>query len=191
MKTPNGSLRFQVTLKKFDLLGSLIVNGHISASTLNLDNATVEGALVFKPYFCRLWNSANIACNPTSTLTFDTERYNAFGMHSLTSNTSRITFPRKGVVLFGAGAQFATNATGYRSLGAYLSGSGVSVSSDVRMTVTTGGFPTLTTISGAIPVIAGDYLEIQASQNSGVFEHRIRNGLLPHVLGLANPDSLR
>jgi hypothetical protein len=152
-------------IDKFNLLGSLLIAGHLSCTDVNVNNATVEGVLTSKPYFCRLWNSTNISTSNAiaTAMTFDTERINIGGMHSLITNTSRITAPSNGIMLFGGGVIWDNNATGIRQLFAQINGSNI-----VASTLSTPGAaqtPHFLT-AGAYPMVAGDYLEIFANQTS-------------------------
>lgn len=59
---------------------------------------------------CRVYHDANQSINnatPT-TLAFNSERYDPYGMHDTASNNSRITVPIKGIYLIGTTVSFAS-----------------------------------------------------------------------------------
>lgn len=75
---------------------------------------------------CRVYSSVtqNIATATNTALTFNSERYDPTGMHSTSSNTSRITVPSGGAGVYHIGgcAVFAANATGVRAIWIMLNG---------------------------------------------------------------------
>jgi hypothetical protein len=114
----------------------------------------------------RVYNSANIA-TATATplaLTFNSERFDTDTMHSTAVNTSRITFTTGGYYMIGAGIEFASNATGYRSVTLRISGA-TEIACEVRPAVS--GAVTRVSISTLWGVAAGAYVECIVDQNSG------------------------
>lgn len=100
----------------------------------------------------------------STSILFDGETSDSDGMHSLVSNTSRLTAVTPGLYLVSGCIGFAANPTGERVARIAINGagqgraSGTAVSGD-----TTGvGFP-----ARLFQLNAGDYVEIQAFQNSG------------------------
>lgn len=175
-------------IKKYQLSGGLSLLGPLAAASGWFDALTVEGLLLHKPYFCRLWNSADISANPSATLTFNTERYNSFGMHSLTANTSRITAPRTGLMIFGGGVLFAANATGYRQLYVSLNVGATIIATEAVQAITVAAITTQLVVAGAYPVTAGDYIELNASQGSGgALNVTSGSDYSPHFWGLLIP----
>ena len=66
----------------------------------------------------RVYNSSaqSIADSTSTTLTFDTEKYDTEAMHSTSANTGRLTCVTAGLYLVGGFTQFASNGTGNRQL---------------------------------------------------------------------------
>lgn len=142
-----------------------MARGIFTASTV-LTAAELNDA--FSPPRCRLTNSATISApNGASTLTFDTETHDTGGMHSTSSNTSRITIPTggSGMYLIGAGVEFAANATGTRDLNLRINGTTVIATS--RATAASGTSATRLMTNTIYPLNAGDYIEAQINQSSG------------------------
>jgi hypothetical protein len=116
---------------------------------------------------CGLWNSANIAIpsGVWTPLTFNTENYDVFGMHSIAANTSRITATIPGKYLVTAGATWAANVAHASGAGIrlYLNGATIfkefySYNIDIRSM----------DISGAVYMSSDtDYVEVYVMQNTG------------------------
>jgi hypothetical protein len=123
----------------------------------------------FDPPRCRLTKSGtqSIANNTTTAVTFDVEDIDDGGMHSTTTNTSRITIPTGGggTYLIGAHAEFAQNATGIRTL--LLVVNGTSTQSTVRDNSPSGSNATRLACTTLVSLVAGDYVEAQVVQTSG------------------------
>jgi hypothetical protein len=123
----------------------------------------------FSPPRCRLTHSA--AQSTTSgtplALAFDTETVDSGGMHSTSSNTSRITVPSggSGMYLLGANIEFAANATGVRDLNIRLNNS--TIIGSARATSASGTTPTRLTVTTIYPLNVGDYVEAVVNQTSG------------------------
>ena len=77
------------------------------------------------PDGCRVYNDANesISNGNYIALTFNQERYDNGGMHSTSSNTSRITAQKDGVYLITGHVTFATSGTNVREVYIRLDGS--------------------------------------------------------------------
>lgn len=117
---------------------------------------------------CRVYNNAgqNIATATFTALTFNSERYDTAGLHSTSSNTSRITIPTGGGGIYhiGASVRFASNSTGARVVRIRRNGSGyigvqeadASATGDHRMSLACDYF-----------LFEGDYIEVMAFQSSG------------------------
>jgi hypothetical protein len=117
---------------------------------------------------CRVRNNAAFSHNSTGNylaITFNTELWDPYGMHSTSANTSRITITIAGWYLVWGGALFAANATGYRQLLIYLSGtSTLALQSDNAPSASS---PTGLSVSTLWYFTAGDWVELLAFQNSG------------------------
>jgi len=115
----------------------------------------------------RVYNNANITVphNAWTALTFNAEVFDTDGMHSLTTNTDRLTCILPGTYLVGGQAAFAVNAAGSRGIEIVLNGSTViaevndlpSGTGNWRMDIA----PTLYQLA------AGDTLQLRAFQTSG------------------------
>lgn len=123
----------------------------------------------FDPPRCRLGNSANISlANAINTsITFDTEVFDDGGMHSVVSNTSRITVPTGGggLYIIGAAAEFAQNATGIRDIFIVLNGT--TTIGFQRSTSPSASAATRLSTTTAYVLNDGDYVELRCNQTSG------------------------
>lgn len=75
---------------------------------------------------CRIYDSnatQSIDSSASTAVTFDSERWDTDGLHSTSSNTSRITFQRSGKYVVGGNVRWDNNATGLRSVAIRLNGS--------------------------------------------------------------------
>lgn len=106
-----------------------------------------------------------ITHNTVTALTYDSERYDLYGLHSTSSNTSRITITTSGYYLLGGFVTWASNAAGTRLVRVVLNGSGVlagvqleanGAAAAYEQSVTTGYF-----------LSAGQYVELMVYQFSG------------------------
>jgi hypothetical protein len=117
---------------------------------------------------CGLTNSGTQTVNNnTSTLmTYATENYDTDGFHSTVSQTARITIPsgKAGYYIFTAGADFPSNATGYRTIIILKNGGGTGLET---RTPAINGAGTLICTTTAINAAVGDYFEVSVYQNSG------------------------
>lgn len=115
----------------------------------------------------RLFNTT-VQAIPTATLTsitFDSERWDSQAMHSLVSNTNRITIPTNwsGQYIIGAHIAWASNNSTkgvfiYLNATYYITGQTMSDNGQLNASCNPN------TLYG---VVAGDYLEVQVWQNSG------------------------
>lgn len=114
----------------------------------------------------RVSNNANITLTSgvSTALTFNTERFDRWGMHSTSSNTSRITATVAGMYHVGGCARFAANSTGSRSLLIRLNGTSI-IAFHREQSLASG--VTVVAISTLIDLDVGDYVELEATQDSG------------------------
>lgn len=98
-------------------------------------------------------------------VTFPTETYDVGGMHSTSSNTSRLVIPagEAGKYQFGGSADFDNNITGLR--GTRWAKNGTALGPELL--ISSVGFCSMPTPVEVIPLVAGDYIELQARQDSG------------------------
>jgi hypothetical protein len=119
---------------------------------------------------CRVYNNADlsIATATFTALTFNSERYDVGGMHSTTTNTSRITIPTSsgGVYHIGASVRFASSTAGTtRLLRLYLNGATYITGSETGPVGGTGD--TQLNVSCDYKLTAGDYVEAVVFHNTG------------------------
>lgn len=107
----------------------------------------------------------SIADSTWTALSLNSEDYDVGTMHSTSVNTSRITVPTNhgGLYLVSGKACFGSNATGFRGVAIYKNGSPVFVKQLQPVT----GSLTIDEIVASIVLVATDYLEVFAFQNSG------------------------
>lgn len=98
---------------------------------------------------------------------FNTESYDTAGMHSTSVNTSRITITDAGLYLVRAAAAFAASVTGLRNLGFRVNGSGTGGPTYAGQSYPGHANDALMSHSDVIKLVAGDYVEVVAFQNSG------------------------
>jgi len=120
---------------------------------------------------CGLYkNTTQSLTTATSTaITFgasDVEDFDTHSFHSTTTNTSRITIPNSlgGVYQISAGARFDANATGVRYISVFLNGLAIALSMAPNNGTISGSGCSIYT---AVKLIPGDYIELNAYQNSG------------------------
>lgn len=139
----------------------------IQAGTGSKQLTDATGAFAAVLDGCRVYNSANVSlANGFNTVTFDSERYDDGGLHSTSSNTSRITIARTGKYYISGSAAMAGSALGaQRILRVQLNGVTFIASQEI---VTLGGAsqPELT-VGTVYKLTAGDYVELVAFQDTG------------------------
>lgn len=111
---------------------------------------------------CKVTNSANlpIPASTVTVLTFDTEIEDNDNIHSVASNTSRLTCTADGTYLIGGGVIWAASATGIRVLRIRKNGTDFLIGSNA------GGNTEEQNISIIENLVAGDYIEMTAYQTT-------------------------
>jgi len=133
---------------------------------------------------CQLTNSGPIILtnNTSTTIPFNTEKFDTDDFHSTVSNTGRITIPsgKGGKYLFTAKVVFQGNATGIR-YGSFKKNGTTQYRMTTIQAITSGG-PDVTafTMSQVFELVATDFIELVCIQTSG--------GNL-NVLGLSDGDT--
>ena len=126
------------------------------------------GAIRWANYGCRVYNNANISITASGTpqaLTFNSERYDVYTMHSTSVNTSRLTAPRSGVYSIFGHIEYASNTTGVRFATIQLDGTtDIAVASALALT---GGYATHCSVATQYYLNANQYVELVALQTSG------------------------
>lgn len=133
-----------------------------------LDTLGTDIAYLAGPPYCDLYLTAaqNVASGTSYlSITFDTEAADTDTMHSTSVNTSRITATTAGLYLVMGTAAIAANATGYRGLRIAKNGT-TDVTRDQSPTTSAASAHWLNVV-GFVRLSAGDYVELQALQNSG------------------------
>ena len=124
-------------------------------------STTAVGASVYMSGNQTLTNNTN------TVLTFANENFDTDGFHSTSSNTSRMTIPtgKSGKYLINATLTHNTNGTGQRAMNILKNGTAIAFSVMLQSTAANYG----TGINGTTiaDLVAGDYIEVQAYQNSG------------------------
>lgn len=120
---------------------------------------------------CSLYKSAvqSIANDSSTTITWDLENYDTDSLHSTTTNTSRITIPtgKGGKWLFTGCMAFASNGTKVRRANLTVNGTTSYAPIAQQATAATDGDSTHGTFAWPLNLVAGDYVEMSAYQNSG------------------------
>lgn len=134
--------------------------------TLRLDVERLK-RVEYAPIACRVYNDANFTHNSNGNylaVTFNSERWDVSGMHSTSSNTSRITFALGGWYLVGGGIGWDANATGVRELAIRLGGSTYIAANQIDNFTANYQYMTISTL---YYFAATNYIELMAYQNSG------------------------
>jgi hypothetical protein len=135
---------------------------------------TTTGNANIATYGARVYNDAleEIAHNTWTALTFNSEDWDSDNIHSVASNTSRLTCTEDGKYLVFGTARFASNATGYRGLAIQLNAG----NEFARIFITpVNGSTTDLTVSTVIDMSATDYVELIVYQSSGGALNVLRN----------------
>lgn len=117
---------------------------------------------------CRAYRSTNlsVANNTTTAITWNAETLDNSSIHSISSNTSRLTAPVDGRYKAISMVQWASNATGWRGIGVIPNGGAVYESIDTRPAAN-GTETTQIVEVPLLPLTAGQYCEILGTQTSG------------------------
>jgi len=111
----------------------------------------------------------SIPHNAFAAVLFDTEVIDTEGGHSTTTNSQRYTFQVPGVYRIDGTATFTNNGTGFRAVKFELNTTGATngIAATERTAVAYSGFATSVSTSTILRVNAGDYVSLNAYQNSG------------------------
>lgn len=151
---------------------ALVVGGGAGTAPATNSNFTINATSQFLSSAtqgrCGAFNSAAVAITTGSNnaLSFDSEDYDVGGFHSLTVNPSRLTIPAggDGFYMFVGGTTFAATGVG---------GGALSLQKNGTTAFATQSFFTITSnaaifqVVGFAPLVASDYVELMAFQNSG------------------------
>lgn len=143
--------------------GAMLVDGTLAPTFM--PSATQDGAGGIAVHAT---NSLSESINTATytALTFDTNRFDTADLHSIVSNTSRLTAPVAGIYQITCTAQFATNGTGDRRLKLRLNAATDLAQSAVQA-ATTASATTDLVVTTLYRLAATDYVECHAYQASG------------------------
>ena len=111
-------------------------------------------------------SATSIANNSYTSVNLQTEDFDDDGMHSTSVNTSRFTAQRDGRYLVAGGVGFSGNTTGRR--GARIALNGASVEGTATLLIATSASAVaVSTRTAVVEMVVGDYVEVQAFQDSG------------------------
>ena len=146
--------------------------GHGTVASADLNTLSGDLNYLNRRGAVRLQRSADLSvANDTITpVDFDMESFDTpdNDLHSLSSNTTRITIPtgKAGIWVVGASVQFAANATGYRQLTLRLNGV-TNLAQQTVNAVTASAIQTSMTVVVLSQFSAADYVECVVRQTSG------------------------
>lgn len=152
-------------LTDIGVLSSLTTNAKVNlVAAVNEINSSLSE--ITKYPACRVYNNTNIslASGSYASLPFNSEDFDTDNIHDVTTNNTRLTCNTAGVYLITVNVSFFMNATGSRSLKILLNGSTIiGMVTDNTSTILTMRL----NINTIYKLSVGDYIEIQAYQDSG------------------------
>ena len=141
-------------------------------TTIQADQATDSWEIVqegFPSIGCRVYRSSNltISTGTETTVTFDSERCDTNNMHSLTTNTERITVTTPGIYYIWFSARFNQNTGGgKRQLGVWLNNT--TQITEGTWEVGAGDDALELHVDTCYHLNNGDYIVVKVLQNSGL-----------------------
>lgn len=120
-------------------------------------------SLIANPPRCSVYmtTAAAIATGTPTALTWDTEEYDTDGMHSTTTNTSRITCVTPGLYLLTSNIEWSAFNAGYIRLQFRINGVTYTAANVAPFITATGQLA----IATQYQLVAGDYVEVIATQS--------------------------
>lgn len=140
---------------------------YVGRKSIERDAKAIK-ALSTKTIACRAYNNVDFTHNSTGNylaITLNADRLDPYGMHNVSSNTSRITILYGGWYLITGHAVFEANATGFRRLGLRVDGSAYIAATN--HVAASGSEASYLTVSTLYYLAASSYVELMAYQNSG------------------------
>jgi hypothetical protein len=119
---------------------------------------------------CRVYNDANINIpnNTYTDLTFNSERWDNWEMHSTAANTERITIPITGLYVFGGSVDWALGAADTkRALFVRLNGGAIELAYTSTYSFAGGNSTIQQSVSSIYRFDQGDYITLRVIQNTG------------------------
>jgi hypothetical protein len=131
------------------------------------ENTLQVAELVYNTPAARVYHSADQALTSGNQvlLVFNSERFDAYAMHSTVSNTSRLTCQRAGLYRISATVAVTADATGYRQGVLLLNGATV-IDVDRVLSVTV-ALDAVVKLGCVYQLALNDYVEVGVLQNSG------------------------
>ena len=120
----------------------------------------------------------NLSSGVWTAILFDTEVIDRDGMHSTSSNTSRLTCVTPGYYAVEGMVAFHANATGGRGADFAINGTRVFATAVLLETNDSATFYSAVAVVGTVYLNVGDYLELQGVQYSG---GTLSTGILPDL----------
>jgi hypothetical protein len=114
--------------------------------------------------------------NVETAVLLQSELFDTDNIHSTTLNVSRLTIVTAGIYDIKGSVGFAVNGTGIRDV--YISKNGVNLSANYGGTVSSGFCASLPITVPDVTLAVGDYIEMQALQNSGGALNTVADGTL-------------
>lgn len=144
-----------------------VVNAKLTAAQWNTYVRDAVGFFINVPrvYAYQGTTTTTLTTAVAATLALDTELYDTDTIHSLVTNTSRLTIVTAGLYEITCSVGFASNATGYRNVIVLKNGAIALARSQQGPSPTANN--TAIQCTARENLIVGDYLEIQATQASG------------------------
>lgn len=115
----------------------------------------------------RSTGATSITNNAYTSVNFATEDYDDDGMHSTVTNTSRLTAVRAGRYQLDGAAGFVSNATGRRGAQFAVNGTAINASQTLLAAFTSAGGIDVPCRGVVVTLAVGDFVELQAFQDSG------------------------
>lgn len=137
-----------------------------SVTSTKIQNGAVTSAKFAAHPAARAYNSAalSISNNAETALTFDSERFDTSNLHSVSTNTSRMTAPVNGIYVITANVSWAANATGIRRVFLRWNASSNIAYSQVSATSAS---VTAQNVATVYSLAASEYVEVFVLQTSG------------------------
>ena len=150
-------------------VGAILTAAQANAWTDGIDFLVGNGSNTSPIVSVRQTVSQSIPASTWAAVTMDTETLDTDGMHSTSSNTSRLTVVTPGWYLVQGVAGFAADTVGVRQVGlrVNLTGSSGSTEGQVNGNAVGGGQPTAKPCSALVQMAAGDWIELVVRQTSG------------------------
>lgn len=151
----------------------LLANLIIDADPLNLLECNPSGVGAYlpdeirNPPTCAVYRSVvqTIPSGPTQLVGFNLERWDTDSMHDNVTNNTRVTMNTAGVYVLSASVKWEGNASNDRRIEFRINGSDLICSDEVAIQQADDFNQSIATIW---KFAAGDYVELQVKQNSGV-----------------------